>query len=225
MVTGRRLYVCAVAALVVSAVVVGLAAAGSGAGTDAGKGAGTGHWPASAMRDLTHLSGLPGARAPALRLTDQRGHRVSLTSLRGRVVVLEPMDPECTAVCPLISQEFIYAARSLGARNSQVTFVGINVNQFHELPSQVLAFSHQHHLDRLANWEFLTGSTAQLRRAWRQYAIAVQPSRTGDVTHSELMYFIDAQGYERWLAFPSANPAAVPQWGQAIAAVAEHLLS
>lgn len=213
----RSLYICALVTLVTSAVVVGLAAAGSGAGR-AG-------WPGPGLRDLTHLSALPGAQAPAIALTDQHGRRVSLAALRGQVVVVEPMDPECTSVCPLISQEFIYAAQSLGARNPRVTFVGINVNQFHRRPSQLLAFSRQHHLDRLANWEFLTGTAAQLRRVWHAYAIAVAPTQTGDVLHSEVMYFIDAQGRERWLAFPSGNPAAVPQWGQAIAAVAEHMLS
>lgn len=213
----RRLYVWGLAAAATSAVVIWLATSGAGAGAN--------QWPRTRLRELTHLSALPGALAPGFTLTDQHGRLVSLASLRGRVVVLEPMDPECTNVCPLISQEFIYAAQKLGSHTRDVTFVGINVNQFHARTSQVLGFSRLHHLDRLANWEFLTGSTAQLRRVWHDYAIAVLPSKTGDVTHSALMYFIDAQGHERWLAFPSANPGLIPQWGRAIAAVTEHLLT
>ncbi len=174
---------------------------------------------------MTHLSALPGTPAPGLTLTDQRGQLVSLAALRGNVVVIEPMDPKCTNLCPLISQELIYAAQALGGSNSRVTFLGINVNQFHARIADVQAFSREHHLDELANWHFLTGTTAQLRQAWHDYAIAVQPNRTGDVVHSALMYFVDARGRERWLAFPSANPALITQWGQAIAAVAKHLLS
>lgn len=187
-------------------------------------GSGASNWPTPAISQLTHLNPLPGKPAPGFTLVDQLGRHVSLASLRGRVVVIEPMDPKCTSVCPLISQEVIYAARALGSANSRVTFVGINVNQFHARPADVLAFSRNHYLTRLANWEFLTGSTAQLRRAWHQYLIAVLPSRTGDVTHSELMYFVDPQGRERWLAIPEANQAAVPDWGRAIALVVRHML-
>ena len=213
----RGVYVSVLAAVAISAAVVWLATSGAGAGTS--------QWPQSGLRDLTHLSGLPGAVAPDFTLTDQRGHRVSLASLRGRVVVLEPMDPQCTNVCPLISEEFIYAAQTLGSHNRGVEFVGINVNQFHASTAQVLAFSRLHHLDRLPNWEFLTGSTMQLRHVWHDFAIAVLSSKTGDVTHSALMYFIDAHGHERWLAFPSANPGLITQWGQAIAAVTKHLMT
>jgi len=190
-----------------------------------GSSAGARSWLDPSLRQLTHLNALPARPAPGFALTDQHGRRVSLASLRGRVVVLDPMDPECTTICPLISQEFVYAARALGAANARVTFVGINVNQFHATGADVLSFSRRHYLSRLANWEFLTGSPAQLRRVWRRYAIAVLPSGTGDVTHSELMYFIDAAGRERWLAFPTGASAAVPAWGRAIAAVARHLLA
>lgn len=204
------------AAVVAAALAVGAVFAVSGAGARG--------WLKPSVQALTHLSALPGTPAPGFALTDQRGRRISLSSLRGRVLVLEPMDPKCTNLCPLISQEFIYAAGPLGAANSRVAFVGINVNQYHARPADLMAFSHLHHLDRLSNWYFLTGTTAQLKRVWHEYAIAVQPSRTGDVTHSALMYFIDAHGRERWLAFPSVDPAAIPQWGAAIATVAKHLL-
>jgi protein SCO1 len=190
-----------------------------------GSGARATGWPTPQVRSMTHLSSLPGSPAPGLTLTDQRGQLVSLAALRGRVVIIEPMDPKCTNLCPLISQEFVSAAQVLGGSNSRVTFLGINVNQFHARIADVQAFSREHHLDRLPNWHFLTGTTAQLRQAWHEYAIAVQPNRTGDVIHSALMYFVDAQGRERWLAFPSANPGLIAQWGQAIADVAKRLLS
>ena len=38
---------------------------------------------------------------PSFTLTDQFGKRVSLRSLRGKVVVLSFNDPECTTICPL----------------------------------------------------------------------------------------------------------------------------
>lgn len=170
-----------------------------------------------------HLYSMPAKPAPPFRLVDQHGRSVSLASLHGRVVVLEAMDPKCTDLCPIVSQDFVDAARALGHRAARVVFVGINVNQYHARVADVLAFSRLHGLERLRNWHFLTGSTRQLRRIWQAYGITVEPNRSGDVIHSALMEFIDPAGRERWIASPAYNRAAIPQWGRGIATVAEHL--
>jgi cytochrome oxidase Cu insertion factor (SCO1/SenC/PrrC family) len=181
-------------------------------------------WPSGSLRELTKLTPLDGIAAPAFTLSDQHGRTVSLASLRGRIVVLESMDPKCTLECPITSQQFIEAAHVLGERSSEVVFVGVNVNQYHAGTADALRFSRVHRLERLPNWHFLTGSTAALRRVWQAYRIAVRPSRTGDVAHTDAMYFIDRRGRARWVAAPEHDRAAIPQWGAAIADVADHLL-
>src|SRR5215831_16065224 len=45
--------------------------------------------------NLMGLSPVPGKAAPGFRLTDQDGRTLPLSSLRGKVVVLEFMDPHC----------------------------------------------------------------------------------------------------------------------------------
>jgi protein SCO1 len=54
---------------------------------------------------------------PALgfTLTDQDGRTLALSALRSKVVVLEFMDPHCTDICPIVSQEYVDAYRDLGA--------------------------------------------------------------------------------------------------------------
>ncbi len=166
----------------------------------------------------------PAQQAPLFALVDQHGRHVSLAALRGKVVVLEPMDPHCTDICPIVSEEFVLAAQRLGARARQVVFLGVNVNQYHERPAEVDVFSRHHGLDRLANWHFLTGSTAALERVWHAYGISVQPNATGDVVHSALMWFIDPQGRERWVATPNYDKPQIPKFGAGIASVASRLL-
>ncbi|HKI91547.1 MAG TPA: SCO family protein, partial [Gaiellaceae bacterium] len=139
--------------------------------------------------------------------------------------VLEPMDPHCTDLCPIVSQEFVIAAQRLGPKAQQVVFLGVNVNQYHERPAEVDAFSRRHGLDRLPNWHFLTGSTAALERVWHAYGISVEPSKSGDVVHSALMWFIDPQGRERWVAAPDYDKPQIPRFGAGIASVTSHLLS
>lgn len=51
----------------------------------------------------------------------------------------------------------------------------------------------------------------------------VQPNPGGDVVHSSLLYFIDRDGRERWVASPDTNKAVVTRWAQDIASVAASL--
>jgi cytochrome oxidase Cu insertion factor (SCO1/SenC/PrrC family) len=190
----------------------------------------------SSLADLMGLSAVPVKTAPNFTLTDQAGHTMSLASFRGRAVVLEFMDPHCTDICPIVSRQFIHAYRELGGRASQVVFAGINVNRYHRRVADVAAYSRAQQLATVPTWHFFTGSYAQLQSVWRAYGVAVHaPSRNADVVHSSLLYFIDPQGRQRFLASPvvdhQANGAPylpadkLAAWGHGIALVARQLAS
>jgi cytochrome oxidase Cu insertion factor (SCO1/SenC/PrrC family) len=184
--------------------------------------------------DLMQLSPVPSTRAPGFTLTDQAGHALSLAGFRGKAVVLEFMDPHCTDICPIVSQEFITAYRDLGRDASHVVFLAVNVNRYHLQVADVTAFSAEQHLTTIPAWHFLTGSYASLQAVWNAYNIEVEaPSPNADVIHSSTMYFIDPDGQERYLASPMVNhtksgssylPAKqLSVWGQGIAQVARQL--
>ena len=186
------------------------------------------------VADMMQLSPVPATGAPGFTLTDQAGHTVSLASFRGRVVVLEFMDPHCTDICPIVSQEFIAAYHDLGRLASQVVFVAVNVNHYHLQVADLAAFSSEQRLTTIPSWHFVTGSYASLQAVWRAYNVGVDaPGPNADVLHSSVMYFIDRQGRERYLASPMvdhspAGSAYLPAdqlaaWGQGIAQVARHL--
>ena len=189
--------------------------------------------PAS-LADLMQLSPVPVTRAPGFTLTDQDGQAMSLASLRGRAVVLEFMDPHCTDICPIVSQEFIDAYRDLGASAPHVVFLAVNVNRYHLQVADVAAFSAEQRLTTVPAWHFLTGSYPSLRAVWQAYQIEVDaPGQDADVIHSSQMYFIDPQGRERFLANPMVDHNAsgssylpanqLASWSQGIALVARQL--
>lgn len=195
--------------------------------------AGGGYWAyrsgemqaqARAYSELMGLTPLDKRAAPGFSLTDQYGRSVRLAALRGKVVVLEFMDPRCTDICPIVSQEFILADRQLRDVRSQIAFVAINVNQYAESRADIMRFSREQGLNRLPNWYFLTGGTAALQHAWKSYGIYVQPNKTGDVVHSSVIYFIGKNGTEQYLANPDNNKSTIRQWGGAIAFVARQLV-
>jgi cytochrome oxidase Cu insertion factor (SCO1/SenC/PrrC family) len=158
------------------------------------------------LANLMQLSALPRRAAPGFTLTDQDGRSVSLSSFRGKVVVLEFMDPHCTDICPIVSQEFVDAYHDLGPLASKVVFAAVNVNKYFRSVQAVAAFSAEHGLTTIPGWHFLTGPTAALSAVWRGYQVDVRaPDPGGDIIHNSSIYFIDRDGRERYLAVPEVS--------------------
>jgi putative membrane protein len=185
--------------------------------------------------NLMGLSPVPARAAPGFRLTDQNGRTLALASLRGKVVVLNFMDPHCTDICPLVSQEFVDAQHDLGQAAGQVVFAAVNVNQFFNQVPDVAAFSNEHQLSSIASWHFFTGPVNSLRATWRAYGVAVvAPNPNADIVHTSVMYFIGPDGSERYIAVPMDDhttagtaflpPGQITAWGRGIAQVAGSLV-
>jgi cytochrome oxidase Cu insertion factor (SCO1/SenC/PrrC family) len=186
------------------------------------------------LANLMGLSALPGPVAPGFTLTDQAGRTISLASLRGHAVVLEFMDPHCTDICPLVSQEFIDAYHDLGAAASRAVFIAVNVNSYYPGVASVTAYSAEHQLTTIPSWHFFTGPLAALKAVWSAYDISVDaPSRNADVIHTSEVLFIAPSGQERYVAAPMADYTAtgtaylpagqLAEWGQGIALVIRQL--
>lgn len=159
--------------------------------------------------------------APEFTLTDQFGRRLSLRSLRGKVVILAFNDSQCTTVCPLTTQAMVDAKRFLGAAGSSVQLLGIDANPDATAVSDVRSYSRTHGM--LYQWRFLTGSLPQLKRVWRAYGIDVQIQR-GQIDHTPALYVIDSAGRLRRLYETQMSYATIPQLGQLLAHEASSLL-
>ena len=190
----------------------------------------------TSLANLMSLSALPRSPAPGFSLTDQQGHRMTLASLRGKVVVLQFMDPHCVDICPLVSQEFVDAYHDLGRRAGQVVFAAVNVNPYHTDVPAMAAYSRAHGLAAIPDWHFFTGPVPLLRSVWQGYHIAVDaPNPNADVQHTSAVYLIDQHGRERYLAMPVADhtksgtaylPAQqLTSWGHGLALLAKDLLN
>jgi cytochrome oxidase Cu insertion factor (SCO1/SenC/PrrC family) len=190
----------------------------------------------TSLANLMVLSPVPGIRAPGFTLTDQDGHTLSLAGLRGKVVVLQFMDPHCTDICPIVSAEFVKAFHDLGPLASKVVFAAVNVNAYHARVQDMAKYTRAQALNTIPSWHFFTGPVPALESVWRGYNIQVYaPNANADVQHTSAVYFIDPQGRERYLASPEVDhtksgasylPASQQiAWGHGIALVARQLAS
>jgi cytochrome oxidase Cu insertion factor (SCO1/SenC/PrrC family) len=152
--------------------------------------------------------------APGFTLTDQFGQPVSLSSYRGKVVILAFNDSECTTVCPLTTVAMTDAKAMLGAAASQVQLVGIEANPKATSIDDVLSYSQVHGM--LYQWRYLTGSLAQLQTVWKDYSVGVTVSQN-QIDHEPAIFVINQQGRLAKLYLTQLAYSAVPQLGQLLA--------
>jgi len=136
--------------------------------------------------------------APGFTLTDQEGKEVTLSGLRGQVVLLTFLDPVCVSDCPLIASEFRQAGLLLGPANPHVKLISIDVNPLYSQVGYVRAFDKQESLDGIPDWKYLTGSPAHLRRVYRDYGVPAETLPAGAMLgHNDIAFVIDAKGVLR----------------------------
>src|SRR6266702_913645 len=183
----------------------GLAGCSSGTSASSQSGGTQSGGAQSAAMDNPNLdlgSSLGGRPAPDFRLQNQFGQPMSLSQFRGKVVMLAFEDSQCTTVCPLTTQSMLQAKQLLGAAGNQVQLLGVDANPDATSVADVLSYSRTHGL--VNQWNFLTGSLAQLKAIWGSYHIAA-------------LFVIDQQGRERKLYLTQMAYSSVGQSAQVLA--------
>ena len=178
---------------------------------------------ASALQSNPNLDpGLALSRvAPGFTLTDQFGRPVSLSSFRGKVVILAFNDAECTTICPLTTTALVDAKDMLGAAASQVQLVGVDANPKATEVEDVLSYSQLHGMTY--QWQYLTGSLAQLQSVWKAYSVGVTISQN-QTDHEPAIFVINQQGRLAKLYLTQLAYSAVGQLGQLLANEVSSLL-
>jgi cytochrome oxidase Cu insertion factor (SCO1/SenC/PrrC family) len=177
----------------------------------------------SALQTNPNLDpGLPlSAAAPGFTLTNQFGQPVSLSSFRGKVVILAFNDAECTTICPLTTAALVQAKDLLGAAASQVQLIGVDANPKATEVEDVLSYSQLHGMTY--QWQYLTGSLGQLRRVWKAYSVGVTISQN-QTDHQPAIFVINQQGKLAKLYLTQLAYSAVGQLGQLLASEVSSLL-
>jgi cytochrome oxidase Cu insertion factor (SCO1/SenC/PrrC family) len=173
--------------------------------------------PDTAAMDNPNLdlgSSLGNKPAPDFRLRNQFGQPMSLSQFRGKVVMLAFEDSECTTVCPLTTQSMLEAKQLLGPAGSQVQLLGVDANPDAITTADILSYSRTHGL--VNQWDFLTGSLADLKTTWTKYDIAVQ-IENDQIDHTPALFVIDQQGRERKLYLTQMAYSSVGQSARVLA--------
>jgi protein SCO1/2 len=145
-------------------------------------------------------SGFDGATLPAgivargFRLTDQRGHRVTLAGYRGRVVMISFIYSSCGSACVLMAQQIRGALDELA---EPVPVLLISAEPAADTPAKVAAFLAAVSLEGRA--EYLTGPRAQLAALWRDYRITPPSTSRSAFRRAASVLLVDREEHERVL--------------------------
>ena len=132
--------------------------------------------------------------APEFALLDQDGARLTLASLRGKVVVVTFIYATCADTCPVLTAKMASLQRPLAADfGARVRFVSITVDPDVDTPAVLRAYAKAQSAD-LAGWSFLTGTPSAIDDVVRSYGGFAKRIERGNVDHLFLTSLIDRQG-------------------------------
>ncbi len=148
---------------------------------------------------------LGGQTAPDFTLIDgARGDRVTLSSLRGRVVLVTFLYTRCPDTCPLTAEKIRAARDALGTRANDISFLAVTVDPAHDTPDAIRGFLDAHEL--AGKLRYLTGDRASLAAVWRNYSVEVRSGEPG-VVHLDAIVLVDRRGRARILLHSDVDAA------------------
>lgn len=150
----------------------------------------TGGAPASYVAN-TKADGLPN-----VTLVDQNGHSLSLSSLKGKLVLIDFIYTSCQGPCSILTGKLALIANLLRPElGTKATLVSITVDPEHDRPAQLLDYARSHEASR-EGWLFLTGSPAQIEQVLAAYGLRREREADGSMTHMTSVFLLGPDGHQ-----------------------------
>jgi hypothetical protein len=108
----------------------------------------------------------------------------------------------------------VLAKQLLGPAGDQVKLLGVDANPDATSVADVLSYTRTHGM--VNQWDFLTGSLAQLKAVWKSYHIAVQIEQ-GQIDHTPALFVIDSKGREQKIYLTQMAYSSVTQAAKVLA--------
>jgi protein SCO1/2 len=153
--------------------------------------------------------------APDFALTDQTHTQISLSQLRGKVVVMNFIYTSCALpqFCYRMTNHFsVLQNRFKGRDGRDLVLLSVTFDPARDTPERLADYARQWKADA-AKWHFLTGSSDEIRRLADAFGLDYFPDE-GLITHSLRTVVIDRAG--RLLANVEGNRFTAQQLGDLV---------
>jgi protein SCO1/2 len=150
----------------------------------------------------------------SLPFVDEHGQTVNFASFKGKTVVMTDFLTTCQEICPIttaVLNQVDQAVTKAGLAD-KVQFVDVTVDPGRDDPARLHAYRDFAQL--LPNWTLLTGTQANLDELFKYFGISYEKTAeddppgidwltgkplTYDVSHSDVLIFLDPQGSQRFV--------------------------
>ena len=127
-------------------------------------------------------------------LTDQDGQTLTLSQLRGKIVVLDFIFTRCPGPCPLLSLKFAQLQQKLGNHlGKDVMLLSVSIDPRHDTPVILKEYA-QRYSANLTGWKFLVGSTRDTIMTASAFGADYEANQDGIVDHRLVTCVIDREG-------------------------------
>ena len=139
---------------------------------------------------LEHIT-VEDRAAPPLALVDQAGRTFTLAAVRGRPVLLTFAYGHCETVCPLVVRDVREAAAALP--QEEIAVAVVTLDPWRDLPARLSSIARA--WDLAGDARVLGGSVAEVLAAAEAWGVTIDSDpRTGDITHTPVVFVVDRDG-------------------------------
>ena len=132
--------------------------------------------------------------APDFLLTDQDGQPFVLSSLHGKVVLIDFIFTTCPGPCPILSRKFSHVQRRLGEHlTKDVMLLSVTIDPRRDTPEALRAYAKRYKADA-EGWKFLTGTPLQILMIATQYEAEYRGGSEGITDHRLRTCVINQEG-------------------------------
>jgi protein SCO1/2 len=133
-------------------------------------------------------------QAPDFTLVDHDGKPFSLSSLRGKVVLLDFIYTRCPGPCPILTASHARLQRLLTPEQAERTrLVSISLDPEFDSPERLRRYALQRGI-ALDRWSFLTGEPEKVAEVVRAYHVGTLRKPDGSIDHLVVSFLVDPEG-------------------------------
>jgi protein SCO1/2 len=126
--------------------------------------------------------------------TSHRNEKIRLSDFSGRPVIAVMVYGNCTQVCPILVRDARRVFEGVDEElRSEVHVAVITFDPENDTPERWMEYAEQYGLN-LPQWQFLTGSSSQIRELAMMLGVEYIKKSDGHFAHSNLVTVLDGKG-------------------------------
>lgn len=138
--------------------------------------------------------------APDFALTTQSGKSLTMSDLKGKVLLVSFIFTTCNGSCPATTHRMAQIQAALKSegllKTDRVRILSITLDPARDTPAVLKDYMRLYDVDA-DHWTFLTGTPDQVNKVVADWGMWAKPSANGQLDHPSRIFLVDTRGQIR----------------------------